>query len=559
MDTQPQVPFRPTRADAAARPRPDSAARPAGLAGLAGARVGVVGLGRTGQAAVRVLADLGATVTLLDSRAGAVDALPPELRPGARPAATVLAGTEPAVSRGSVTDAVTGSDDAVAAAVRGGGLDLLVVSPGVPATGPVLGAARETGVETWSEIELAWRLSQDLAPGLPWLAVTGTDGKTTTTGMLAAILTAAGLAAPAVGNIGVPTLSVLAGADPTEPGSLPDALAVELSSFQLHTTRTLSPLAAACLNVSADHLDWHGGVAAYRADKARVYERAQRGAVYNLADRLTEQMVEEADVVEGCRAVGFGLGAPGRGQLGLVSSDDPADGGAVLVDRAWHASRATHGLELATLTDLAHLAPGQDPSRLPAHVVADALAAAALALAHEAVAADPAAVARGLRSFTPGAHRHVVVAHAGGVTWVDDSKATNTHATAAAFSGARPGSVVWLVGGDTKGADLTTLVGQVADRLRGVVVLGKDPALVTGPLDAAVAAGTLPAGLPRHLVADGEPEQVVAEAVRAAAAMAQAGDTVLLAPAAASWDQFRSYAQRGELFTQAAQRLAARQ
>lgn len=513
---------------------------------LAGAAVGVVGLGRTGQAAVRVLRDLGARVTLMDSRPDAADSLPSGLRPGGAASA----------AGGRVVGAVTGSDDAVAAAVRDGHLDLLVVSPGVPATGPVLGAARQAGVATWSEIELAWRLSQDLRPGLPWLAVTGTDGKTTTTGMLSAILTAAGLSAPAVGNIGLPTLSVLADADPSAPGSLPDALAVELSSFQLHTTRTLSPLAAACLNVSADHLDWHGGVEAYRADKARVYARAQRGAVYNLADPATEQMVADADVIEGCRAVGFGLGAPGRGQVGLVSSDEPTDGGAVLVDRAWHTERATHGLELATLADLAHLAPAGDATRLPAHVVADALAAAALVLAHDAVGADPAAVAAGLRAFTPGAHRHVVVAEAGGVTWVDDSKATNTHATAAAFSGAAPGSVVWLVGGDTKGADLTALVGQVADRLRGVVVLGKDPALVTGPLDAAVADGRLAADLPRRIVPDGSPREVIDAAVDAAAAMARPGDTVLLAPAAASWDQFRSYAERGELFAAAARRAA---
>lgn len=539
----------PPRSDVAARPRP------AGLGELAGARVGVVGLGRTGQAAIAVLMDLGARITLLDSRPDAVDSLPAGLRPGGAGRVVLGAG---AAGHGAVVSAVTGSDQAVADAVGCADLDLLVVSPGVPATGPVLRAALAAGVETWSEIELAWRLSQDLRPGLPWLTVTGTDGKTTTTGMLSAILTAAGVAAPAVGNIGVPTLSVLADADPCQPGSLPDALAVELSSFQLHTTRTLSPLAAACLNVSADHLDWHGGIDAYRADKARVYARAQRGAIYNLTDRATEQMVIDADVIEGCRAVGFGLGAPGRGQLGLVSSDDPADGGAVLVDRAWHATRATHGLELATLADLAHLAPGADPARLPAHVVADALAAAALALAHEAVGADATAVARGLRSFTPGAHRHVVVAHGGGVTWVDDSKATNTHATAAAFSGAAPGSVVWLVGGDTKGADLTELVGEVAACLRGVVVLGKEPSLVTGPLDEAVAGGRLAAQVPRYVVADGQPEQVMEEAVSAAAAMARPGDTVLMAPAAASWDQFRSYAQRGELFAQAASRQAAR-
>ena len=133
----------------------------------------------------------------------------------------------------------------------------------------MLRRAGRAGLETWSEIELAWRLQRATRPEVPWLTVTGTDGKTTTVGMLSAMLGAAGLRAPAVGNIGVPTVAVVA-------EGRADALAVELSSFQLHTTRTLSPLAAACLNVAADHLDWHGGMEAYAADKARVYARAQR-------------------------------------------------------------------------------------------------------------------------------------------------------------------------------------------------------------------------------------------------------------------------------------------
>lgn len=483
---------------------------------LKDARVGVVGLGRTGLAVIDVLAAYGARVSAFDTREEAVEAL--DMRRG-----------------GPVVEARVGDDEAIARALAQADLGLLIVSPGVAATGPVMAAAAAARVETWSEIELAWRLQQATRPQVPWITVTGTDGKTTTVGMLSSMLSAAGLDAPAVGNIGVPAISVVA-------EGRSDVLAVELSSFQLHTTRTLSPLAAACLNVAADHLDWHGSQSAYAADKARVYARARRAAVYNLADAATLAMVEQADVVEGCRAIGFGLAIPGLGQLGLVED--------VLIDRGWHDDRRSHGLELATLADLAHLAPGGDVNRLPAHVVADALAAAALAMSHDAVQADAQAVARGLRAYTPGAHRLVTVAQADGVTWVDDSKATNTHSARAALSGLPEGSAVWLVGGDTKGADLHELVRQVRSRLRGAVVLGREQEAVVAALrDGAP-------DLPLVQVPDGEGAAVINAAVSAAARLASPGDTVILAPAAASWDQFRSYAERGDLFTAAAQRLA---
>ncbi|WP_235931625.1 UDP-N-acetylmuramoyl-L-alanine--D-glutamate ligase [Actinomyces respiraculi] len=483
---------------------------------LRDARVGIVGLGRTGLAVIDVLATYGARVSAFDAREEALEAL--DVR-----------------RSGPVVEARAGNDEQVARAVTEADLRLLIVSPGVAATGPVMAAAAAVGIETWSEIELAWRLQQATRPQVPWITVTGTDGKTTTVGMLSSMLGAAGLEAPAVGNIGLPAISVVA-------EGRSDVLAVELSSFQLHTTRTLSPLAASCLNVAADHLDWHGGQDAYTADKARVYARARRAAVYNLADAATLAMVEQADVVEGCRAIGFGLAVPGLGQLGLVED--------VLIDRGWHDDRRSHGLELATLADLAHLAPGGDVGRLPAHVVADALAAAALAMSHDAVQAGPEAVARGLRAYTPGAHRLVTVAQADGVTWVDDSKATNTHSARAALTGLPEGSAVWLVGGDTKGADLHELVTRVRSRLRAAVVLGREQEAVVAALrDGAP-------DLPLVQVPDGEGAAVIDAAVRAAASLAHPGDTVILAPAAASWDQFRSYAERGDLFAAAAQRLA---
>ena len=478
------------------------------LKNLAGARVGVVGAGRTGLAVIDALDDLGARVHLLDARPGAADAV-----------------TAP-LERVTIGDGEVQAD-----ALDETRPDLLVVSPGVPATGPVLTRARASGREVWSEIELAWRLQQARRPDVPWIVVTGTDGKTTTVGMLAAVLSAAGLNAPAVGNIGSPTITAVL-------EDRADVMAVELSSFQLHTTGTLSPLAAACLNLAPDHLDWHGGLEAYAADKARVYARTRRAAVYNTADAATRRMVEQADVAAGCLAVGFTLAVPGLGQVGVVED--------LLVDRALHAGRRSAGLPLASLVDLAHLAPGGETERLPAHVTADALAAAALSLAHDAVAADPGAVARGLRAYVPGSHRIVTVARGGGVTWVDDSKATNPHSAQAALTSLPAGTGVWILGGDTKGAVFDDLVRAVRPVLRGVVVVGKDQTDVLAALRAR-APGTPVARIP-----DGDGASVMTGAVAAAGALARPGDTVMLAPACASWDQFSSYAQRGDLFAAAA-------
>ena len=456
---------------------------------LDGAHVAVVGLGRTGRAVVDALATLGARIHVFDSRESSLEMLQ-----------TPVAST-------TVADA-----EATAAALAQSPARLLIVSPGVPATGPVLRGAAAAGIETWSEVELAWRIQQDSArPHVPWLTLTGTDGKTTTVSMLSAILEAQGLTAPAVGNIGTPVIeAVLAGSA--------DALAVELSSFQLHTTRTLEPLASACLNLAA------------------VYSRTRLAAVYNLADAATEDMVRQADVVEGCRAVGFTLAVPGLGQVGMVED--------LLVDRAFHAERRSSGIELATTADLAHLAPGRRAQNLPAHLLADSLAAAALA---RAAGADPEAVAAGLRAYSPGAHRIVTVAEAEGVTWVDDSKATNPHSAEAALTSLPQGTGVWICGGDTKGAQFFDLVRTVRPHLRGAVVIGKDQNDILAALEREAP------GLPVTRVSDGSAEQVSAAAVAAAGAMTRSGDTVMLAPACASWDQFTSYAQRGDLFAACAQ------
>ncbi len=357
---------------------------------LRGLRVLVAGLGVTGRAATAALRAGDASVTTID-------------------------------------DAADDADLHDQAAVDLDGVDLVVASPGWRPTSPVLVAAAERGLAVWSEVELAWRLRVDRARGdgpAPWLAVTGTNGKTTTVGMLASIGTAAGLDLPAVGNVGTPVVE--AALDPAH-----DALAVELSSFQLHFTHSMTARAAAILNVAPDHLDWHGSFEQYAAAKARIYRGAQVACVYDTADPLLESLVRRADVAEGARAVGVTLGAPGPGQLGVV------DG--VLVDRAFHLpadhpTRRASAAELGTFDDLAHLA-GPD-GRLAPHVVSNALAAAALGRAH-GVPAE--AVRDGLRAYRPGAHRVELVAISGGVAYVDDSKATNAHAAAASLVALRPG------------------------------------------------------------------------------------------------------------------------
>lgn len=469
-----------------------------------GRTVLVAGLGVSGRAAAQVLRDRGAHVVTFDERAPEADVA-----------------------------------DATALVAGGlGGADLVVTSPGLEPTHPALAAAHARGVPVWSEVELAWqvRVPRDGGGGeaAPWLAVTGTNGKTTTVGMLEAILRAAGRRTLAVGNVGTPV--VLAAVDPTL-----DVLAVELSSFQLHHTHSMAAQAAAVLNVAPDHLDWHGSLAAYAADKGRIYERTQVACVYDAADRVTEDLVRQADVEDGCVAVGFTLSSPGVGQVGLVED--------VLVDRGFARLRHTHAAELGTLADLAQLAG--PAGVVPPHVVRNALAAAALALAH---GVEPAHVRDGLRSFAPGAHRIVTVGRLDDVAYVDDSKATNAHAASASLAAFEPGSVVWVAGGLAKGAQFDDLVRARRDRLRGVVLVGVDRA----PLREALARHA--PDVPVIEVDAGETEPVMTRAVSSARRLAAGAPdgvpvTVLLAPACASMDQFTSYAARGDAFAAAVHAL----
>jgi UDP-N-acetylmuramoylalanine--D-glutamate ligase len=462
---------------------------------LRGRNVTVAGLGVSGVPAAKALLGLGAHVQVVNGSEG----------PRERAQAADLEALGVAVRLGDGDTLPPGTE-------------LVVTTPGWKPSSPLFTAATAAGVPVWGDVELAWRLRGPDSPG--WLAVTGTNGKTTTVGMLAAILTAAGLRTAAVGNIGVPLVDVVTGGEPY------DVLAVELSSYQLHWAPSVRAHSAAVLNLAPDHLDWHGSMAAYAADKGRIYQGNRVACVYNTADAATEELVRAADVEEGCRAIGFTLGAPAPSQLGVV------DG--ILVDRAFVADRQRNAQELAHVEDVQPPAP---------HNVANALAAAALA---RAWGVQPQAVRDGLRSFRPDAHRIAHVATVGGVAYVDDSKATNTHAAAASLA-AYP-HVVWIAGGLAKGATFDDLVAGAADRLRGVVLMGADRALIAEALR-------------RHAPKVPVVELVrtdtgaMAAAVDAATELAHPGDTVLLAPACASMDMFVNYNERGDAFAAAVRDL----
>ncbi|MET0975920.1 MAG: UDP-N-acetylmuramoyl-L-alanine--D-glutamate ligase [Leifsonia sp.] len=469
-----------------------------------GLRVGVLGLGMTGFAVADTLAELGADVLVVASsadpeRAKLIDVI------GARLVVADLA--EPPA-------------ELIALAP-----DLIIASPGFHPDHPVLAWAAGNDVPVWGDIELAWRLRDKVGEPAEWILVTGTNGKTTTVQLAATMLHAAGLRVAPCGNIGIPVLDAV-----RDPQGW-DVLVVELSSYQLHHLRTsgpgaLVPHSAVCLNIADDHIDWHGSFDAYRAAKATVYANTKVACVFNEADDATRRMVEDAEVSEGARAIGFTLGIPGPSDLGIVEG--------ILCDRAFVDDRRNTAIELTTLPELA--AAGLDAP----HVVANILAASALARAY---GVEPGVIHDALETFRLDAHRIAVVAVSGDIRWVDDSKATNPHAAHASLT-AYP-SVVWIVGGLLKGVDIDELVRSHVQRLRGAVIIGADRS------DLLAAFARHAPALPVVEVVTDDTGEVMPRAVRLAAAVASAGDTVLLAPAAASMDQFADYGERGHLFAQA--------
>ena len=469
-----------------------------------GLRVAVIGLGVTGFSAADTLAELGCEVVVFAEKAQEeyLDILD-------------VLGVEHFTQ-----EAAKGLPEALV----GFAPELIVTSPGVKPTSPIITWAKEQGVEVWVDIDLAWRLRDKGTKVAEWLMITGTNGKTTTTQLTAEMLNAAGFRAASCGNIGTPILDCI-----REPEGF-DFLVIEISSFQLHYLGAVNPLASALLNIDHDHIDWHGSFEEYANTKAKVFAGTKVAAIFNVGDSKTMKMLEDAEVVEGCRAIGFGVSVPRISEVGYAED--------ILCDRAFIDNRADAALELATLEDIGAIGV------LTPHLMANVSAAAALA---RACGVQPQAIKSALASFKLDKHRIELIAERDGITWIDDSKATNPHATAASL--ASFDHVVWIVGGLLKGVEIEPLVEAYAHKLHGAVVIGAERSMVLEAL-----ASKAP-GLPVIEISVEDDALVMSRAVAAAANLAQAGDTVLLAPASASMDQFKDYADRGIQFSTAVHQL----
>jgi UDP-N-acetylmuramoylalanine--D-glutamate ligase len=469
-----------------------------------GLRVAVLGLGVTGFSVADTLAELGCSVKVFAERADAeqLDIL------------DVLGVAH-----------VTGKDAAgLPAELPKFAPELLVTSPGVLPSSEIIQWAQTQGIPVWVDIDLAWRLRDKLGKPSEWVCVTGTNGKTTTVQLTTEILRAAGLRAEACGNIGTPILDCIRNPDGF------DVLVVELSSFQLHYLGEISPYASVVLNIDHDHLDWHGSMDNYREAKAKVYANTKVACVYNVGDPATEALVADAEVIEGARAIGFTVGAPSLSQVGYASD--------ILCDRAFIEERRDTAQELATFADISEIGV------LTPHLLANVAAASALA---RSFGIPAEAVKQGIRNFRLDRHRIEVVLERDEISWIDDSKATNPHAAAASLSSFD--SIVWVVGGLLKDVDIAPLVARFAGKLRGAIVIGKSREQVLSALRENAP------NVPVIEITTEVDEDVMPQAVSGALAFAQAGDVVLLAPAAASMDQFKDYADRGERFALAAKAL----
>ena len=416
-------------------------------------------------------------------------------------------------------------------------VDLVMTSPVFNPRTPFILEAQRRGIPVMSEVELAWQLRVNCdSTGEParWIGITGTNGKTSTTEMTSEMLTACGLTAPAVGNIGKAVSH--AAVDPAN-----DVLCVELSSFQLHFTDSLALDCAAITNIADDHLDWHGGIDNYAADKAKVFHRVKKALVYNADDERVTRLAFAAETAEGCRKVGFTLSEPQDGQIGVK------DGW--IVDMSGIAGGKPGTPEqVAKVSEFTHLTE-PDGTVYP-HLLADALTALALVLG---LGADKEKAITSLKQFTPGGHRIQTVATAttqdgGSIRFVDDSKATNAHAAKASLNSFADKSVVWIAGGLAKGSRFEQLVAEQAHTIKAAVIIGKDQQPI---LDAFAASAP---DIPLTIIDPANNDVIMERAVDAAGEYAQSGDVVLMAPACASMDQFKSYADRGNQFAPQAQR-----
>jgi len=504
----------------------------------------VVGLGETGVAAARWCAQRGERLRVIDTRE--------------QPAGLAALQEDLAASKCTV-DVRLGAEHFNHEATLQG-VQRLVISPGISPLQPpqrtLLALAAQRGIPIQGEMELFALALKDLReqgyePKM--LGVTGTNGKTTVTAMTRKLLTDSGMDARAAGNIGPAALTALM--DALTQNQLPQVWVLELSSFQLHTTRSLKLDAAAVLNLSQDHLDWHGDMAAYSTAKKRLLDMAEIHIV-NRDDKPCLAMVDEPLA---SKVITFGAGLTDYvGDLGLDSdhgltwlaavqdNDDPPPASPA---RRSNSRRKKHEADEPVLRHtgkVTRLMPADALRVRGRHHALNALAALALG---RVAGVSWGNMLHALRSYEGEPHRTQFVRTVGQVHFINDSKATNVGATLAALQGMDAGNgsdrIVLIAGGLGKGQNFSPLAAPVAQHARAVVLIGQDAAEIAAALSATDVAIT------RADTLEG--------AVEHAFERAQAGDTVLLSPACASQDMFRDYAQRGERFAQAVQALALEQ
>ena len=394
----------------------------------------------------------------------------------------------------------------------------LLISPGWKESHPLIQQAQAAQVALLNEIDLAWAIKEERSPGQKWLALTGTNGKTTTVEMTAAALRAGGVHAVACGNVGKTVIECVDSAQPY------DVLVLELSSFQLHWLQRAEFVASAILNIADDHTDWHGSFESYAQAKLSILDRSMT-AILNGDDK---EVVTRTTHWNG-RKVFYSLDTPGPGEIGVVEE--------LLVDRAF----VSDPQEASMIAEIAHVKP-----TVP-HNVSNALAAAGLA---RTVGVSHEAIGKALSEFTLGRHRIEIVAEDNGITWIDDSKATNPHAATASILSAL--SVIWIAGGLAKGADVSALVARAHPRIKAAVLIGTDRALfATALTEHAPHVKVIEIDPPSDYQRGGASNSFMEAIVAAAQSCAVTGDTVLLAPSCASMDQFVSYADRGDRFADA--------
>ena len=444
----------------------------------------ILGAGVTGMAAARALVKRGAKVTFADD----------------------------------VVTEVNGYEVAPSASYNAANFDALLISPGWKSDHPLIAQAASSGIELLNEVDLAWRIRGEVVPEQRWIALTGTNGKTTTVEMAAAMLRQGGITATACGNVGTTVL------ESVESVERYDVLVVELSSFQLHWMKEATFVAVAVLNIAQDHVDWHGSFKEYANAKMSILDRASTG-IFNGDD---SEVVSRAAHWQG-RKVFFSLDSPKPGEIGVVED--------LMVDRAF-VSDPQEAAMIAEVLDVIPTVP---------HNVSNALAAAGLA---RTIGVGHEPIRKALQNFKLGRHRIEKVLAKDGIDWIDDSKATNPHAAAASLLATM--SAIWIAGGLAKGADMAALITRCKSRIKCAILIGTDRDLIAAELRSqAPEVEVVYVDAPGPYQKGGADNSLMEEVVAQAHARAIAGDTVLLAPACASMDQFLSYSDRGDRFAKA--------